>query len=121
MEQRNIENLLHQIQEGKIIRSYVYHCCGQEFTNLYEFRKHLHEEHPQEMSLYFEGQLHREAPSVPSRDELHKIVKKGQRIKEKERDRKEKRQASKRNRDAYPTPNKGDYFRLIYTPMGNKK
>ena len=121
MTEAEIQDILSQIEIGKHEHRISYSCCGEIFQSLYEFRRHLHKSHPEEMSRYFEEALHREMPAPMSREEVHRLANKGKKKKEKAQERKEKRQVSKRNRDAYPIASKGDSFHLIYTPMGNKK
>ncbi len=121
MTKEQINSILKQIESGKVDSRYVYRCCGESFLSLYDFRKHLFERHPEEMELHFEEALHRELPTKPSAEEVHRKANKGKKIKEKALKKKEEKQTRKRNHDAYPTPSKGDSFHLIYTPMGNKR
>ena len=120
MEQYEIESILSQINEGKNNRGFVYSCCGETFPSIYEFRKHLYESHPVELSDYFESALHRDPVEKPTKEEIHRMANKGKKKVEKEKIKKENRLRA-RKRDSSPTPNKGDHFHLIYTPMGNKK
>lgn len=120
MSEQEINSILDQIEEGKNVKRYVYNCCGTSFPSLYEFRQHLFTSHPDELKNIFEIHLHRE-PSKLTKEEVHKMANKGKKKKEKAIDRKEKRETARKNQDAYPTASKGDFFRLIYTPMGNKK
>lgn len=115
-----IKNILEQLKTGKKNRRQVYHCCGDSFDSLYDFRKHLFFEHPEELKLYFEEAL-TGWQQKPTAEEIHKMANKGKKIKEKQLKKKEEKKVRERNRDAYPTAVKGDYFRLIYTPMGNKR
>ncbi len=115
-----VKGILEQIEAGKKNRRHVYQCCENCFETLYEFRKHLFVEHPEEMKLYFEAALTGGNVVKPTAEEVHKMARRGKKIKEKALEKKEKRQARKRNQDAYPSASKGDHFHLIYTPMGNK-
>ena len=116
-----IKDILEQIASGKSNRKQVYQCCGCSFDSVYEFRKHLYLEHPEELRLYFEEALAGGIMPKPTAEAVHKMASKGKKIKEKAEKKKEERKVQKRNRDAYPTPAKGDSFHLVYTPMGNKK
>lgn len=116
-----IKGILEQIAAGKMNRKHVYQCCGNSFETLYEFRRHLFLEHPEELKKYFEVALTGGNVHKPTEAEVHKMASKGKRTKENALKKKEERQASKRNRDAYPVSSKGDHFHLIYTPMGKKR
>lgn len=116
-----VKGILEQIEAGKKNRRHVYQCCENCFETLYEFRKHLFVEHPEEMKLYFEAALTGGNVVKPTAEEVHKMARKGRNVKEKALKKKEERKVRMHNQDAYPTPSKGDYFRLVYTPMGNKK
>ena len=117
----DVNSILAQIEYGKSHRNANYFCCGESFLSLFDFRKHLYYSHPKEMSLFLEFALHRELPKPKSKEEIHRLANKGKKKREKAIDRKEKRQARERNRDAYPTPSRGDHFHIILTPMGNKR
>lgn len=121
MTDENVKSILEQIAVGKMNRRQVYHCCGDSFDTLYEFRKHLFLKHPEEMKLFFEDALTGGNLVKPTAEEVHKMARRGRNTKEKALKKAEERRVRKHNQDAYPTPAKGDYFRLIYTPMGNKK
>ena len=121
MTDEQIQSVFRQIELGKTSKNVVYTCCGEAFHSLFDYRKHLHFSHPEEMVSLFEEALHREKPALPTKEEVHRLANKGKKKKEKAQDKKKKRQTSKRNRDAYPVASKGDSFHLIYTPMGNKR
>lgn len=116
-----VKDILGQIESGKKNRRQVYHCCGNSFDSLYDFRKHLFLEHPEEMKLYFEDAFTSGKVNKPTAEEVHKMANRGKKIKEKKLKKKEEREVRERNSDAYPTASKGDFFRLVYTPMGNKR
>lgn len=118
MEQEVISSILSQIETGKHKRSFIYKCCNQEFCTLYEFRRHLYKDHPAELEKFFKEALHRDPVKLLSKEDLHTKI---NRVKPKKDKALRKKRSYKKNIDAYPTPNRGDYFRLIYTPMGNKK
>lgn len=59
----DVDNIRLQIEKGKTVDS-VYRCCGQEFATLYEFRKHLYEEHPEEYAELGSEVFHRDIPKV---------------------------------------------------------
>lgn len=109
MSEEEIQNLLKQIEQRKDSRKATYRCCGKTHHGLYEFRKHLFLCHPEEYSRYFSPVLHRDAPASVRGVGIgvHKKAK--------------KKKGNSKNDDAYPTRCKGDYFHLIYTPMGNKR
>lgn len=121
MTEDQIHSILEQIEHGKNNRRQSYICCGQAFPSLYDFRKHLFLEHPEELDLYFESVLHRDIAVKPTKTEIHKMANKGKKIKERARFRFEEKKRRERNLNAYPDHAKGDHFHLIYTPMGNKK
>lgn len=109
MSEDEIQNLLKQIEQRKDSRNASYRCCGKTHHGIYEFRKHLYVCHPEEYSRYFSPVLHRDAPASVRGVGVgvHKKTK--------------KKKGYSKNDDAYPTRCKGDYFHLIYTPMGNKR
>lgn len=120
MTEQEISGILKQIENGLQDRNTIYICCGQSFPSLFEFRKHLFEAHLEEYKSHFKAVMHREKPVLPTKEEIHKIVNKRRKIKDKQLTEKERRIRAQ-NRSAYATPAKGDHFRIIYTPMGNKK
>ena len=64
-----VSDIIEQIEHWKKDSHYCFHCCNCEFTNLYEFRKHLFENHT---SIYTEAKpfFHMELPPKPSKAEL---------------------------------------------------
>ena len=115
-----IKNILGQIETGKVNRKQTYVCCEQVFASLYEFRKHLHEMHPVEMSSFFEVALHRELAPKPTKEEIHRLANKGKKKIENKKKKKELKLHA-RKRGMLPSPKPGDHFHIIYTPMGNKR
>lgn len=109
LSETEIHELLTQIARKKGTRNPSYYCCDKKFKNLYEFRRHLYGCHPIEYNQYFVTELHQTFQGTV-RGVGIKIPKSPKRKK-----------GSSKNDDAYPTRCKGDYFRLIYTPMGNKR
>lgn len=121
MTEEQIQDVLAQIEAGKRNRRQSYFCCGKVFTTLYGFRQHLFTDHPRELEECFEQVLHREGSALPTKEEIHKMANKGRKVKERARSKVEMKKHKERNLNAYPDRAKGDFFRLIYTPMGNKK
>ena len=121
MTDEQIHSVLEQIEAGKENRRQTYCCCDMVFSSLYDFRRHLFLEHPRELEEYFEPALHRESPAKPTKEEIHRMANKGRKKIERTQTKIEEKKRRERNLNAYPNPAKGDYFRLIYTPMGNKK
>lgn len=58
MEAEQIDNILQQIEEGRLSRDYKYQCCGVSFETKYDFYKHLHECHKEEYNDYFSKSFH---------------------------------------------------------------
>lgn len=106
MSDDEIQNLVMQIEQGRDNRKASYHCCGRTFISLYYFRRHLYECHPEEYKRFFVMELRQSPPSTV----------RGVGVKRSNAPAK----GYAWSRDATVTPCKGDYFRLIYTPMGKK-
>lgn len=104
-----IQNLEKQIEDNKSKRNASYICCGHEYRTIFDIRKHLFECHPEDYKKHLRKKLHRDIPT-PVRGVGVKVHKKSSYKKRR-----------KRNSDTGFTVYKGDYFRLIYTPMGNKR
>ena len=120
MTEDQINFILEQIESGKAYRKQDYMCCDECFTSLYDFRKHLYDVHPDEMNNIFAASFHRETSEKPTKEEIHRLANKGKKKIERKRIRKELKKRAE-NRAKQPSPNTGDHFHLIYTPMGNKR
>lgn len=103
MTDEEIQIIKKQIELRRDQRKPSYRCCGKTHSGLFEFRKHLYECHPQEYSRYFVGEFHQSAPTSV----------RGVGIKTSK--------SNKRNLPPEPKKVEGEYFHLIYTPMGNKR
>ncbi len=118
MDEIEVKNIIKLFESGIQTKDTVYSCCGLSFTSLFEFRKHLFTAHPAEYELYFKDLKQSDRPFLLTKEELHKRVNKSKRRKEKVR---RKMKSYARSLNSKTEPAKGDYFRIIYTPMGNKR
>ena len=109
MTEEEIQVILKQIEQQRDKRHGSYRCCGKTHQSLFDFRKHLFEYHKDEYHRYFVKELHGSAPST-----VRGI---GISVSNSPTNKKE---AAKREK-AEQTRVKGEYFHLIYTPMGNKR
>lgn len=109
MTEEEIQVILKQIEIQKDKRYASYRCCGKTHYSLFDFRKHLNECHNDEYRKIFVNVLHRSAPST--------VRGVGVAVSNSPTN---KREAAKRE-NAVPHRVKGEYFHLIYTPMGNKR
>lgn len=115
MEQGEIDYILSQIGRGINEKRFIYKCCKEAFPSLYDFRKHLYENHQEDYRLFFEPVLHRKPIEKLSKEELHR------RISRNKRKPRQKKKSYSKGRSALSAQKKGGHFHLIYTPMGNKR
>ena len=110
----DIESIIAQLEESADNREYKYHCCGCTFDNLYEFRKHIFEQHQEEYGE-IEPFFHRKKPKLLSKEELNAKVKEA--LKRKKMSSKGKQVKGKEKVDYSRQPRAW----LIYNHNGSKK
>jgi len=58
MEQNEIDLILAQIEQGRLSKDYIYHCCGKCFSSKYSFYQHLYKSHNEEYESCFKQKFH---------------------------------------------------------------
>lgn len=96
----DIVDIITQLDEGANNRDYNYHCCDCSFDSLYEFRKHIFENHQDEY-LRLEPYFHREKPKEMTKEERRASTRKA--LKKKELAKKGKRVRVKEDYSKQPT------------------